>query len=169
MVFSSNKNGSDGINAAVEKSKAVAKTGGGKKKNKKQSKLNDEAADDDDGYTSGRYGIGLTLCLLHAQHLVPGSVTCITSTTSTSEHWIRSIYQVDMDADRVTCKKREELVKESVGECGTIVSLLVPVSNIRLLFLWIANDTHVVDHIPRRATGRGRSTKVMAPSSRIFC
>ena len=113
MVFSSNKN----LGATKSKKK--------KKQTKGATKVNSASID---GHTSGRYGLGLTLCLLHAQHLVPGSVTCITSTTAASKHWVRSTYQVDMDADNVRCKKREELIKEDMMDCGTIVSLLVPVS-----------------------------------------
>lgn len=137
MVFSSNKNASrTDVNADRAKKGGEAATKRGKSKNKKKRGNNKEnhneatadSSSGGDGYTSGRYGLGLTLCLLHAQHLVPGSVTCITSTTANSEHWMRSTYQVDMDADNVRCKKREKLAKENKDECGTIVSLLVPVS-----------------------------------------
>eukprot|EP00804_Cyclotella_cryptica_P023610 CCRYP_011939-RA/>CCRYP_011939-RA protein AED:0.03 eAED:0.03 QI:0/0/0/1/1/1/3/0/958 len=138
MAFSSNKN-----NMSIEETingQSSSKTAGEKsdknngtssnnvkrkaKKHDKSSPSNTTAAND--GYTSGRYGIGLTLCLLHAQRLVPGSVTCITSATATSKYWIRCTYQVDMDADIVRCKRREEIVKDDSNDCGTIVSLLVP-------------------------------------------
>ena len=135
MVFSSNKNGANGSGARGDSAKSnYSEKKGNKSKSKKNQTKSKENQNIGDGYTSGRYGLGLTLCLLHAQHLVPGSVTCITSTTAKSTHWIRSTYQVDMDADNVRCKKREELAKESEGECGTIVSLLVPVS------VWCCRD-----------------------------
>lgn len=129
MVFSSNKNGGDTSKSGNGNLRNKADKASKKKKPPKSANVK---TTEGDGYTSGRYGLGLTLCLLHAQHSVPGSVTCITSTTATSKHWIRSTYQVDMDADHVRCKKREELAKEDEGECGTIVSLLVPVSVLHL-------------------------------------
>ena len=80
--------------------------------------------------TSGRYGIGLTLCLLHSQRLCPGSVASITSATTGCEHWTRASYVVDADSDRVRCVARELLPKPKSGgggrESGTAVSLLVP-------------------------------------------
>lgn len=145
MVFSSNKNNistkqsrthHSSSKSAVKKSANNNDISSNKiktkiKKTDKSSSSNKTTAND--GYTSGRYGIGLTLCLLHAQRLVPGSVTCITSATATSKQWIRCTYQVDMDADVVRCKRREEIDKEDGNDCGTIVSLLVPVSGIGTL------------------------------------
>ena len=128
MVFSSNKNGANGGEAGDGSVKPKSGKKGVKSKSKKKQTKSKDNQTIGDGYTSGRYGLGLTLCLLHAQHLVPGSVTCITSTTAKSTHWTRSTYQVDMEADNVRRKKREEIAKETNGECGTIVSLLVPVS-----------------------------------------
>ena len=78
--------------------------------------------------TAGRYGIGLTLCLLHAQRLVPNSCASITSATADSRHFIRASYVVDTDGDSVLCVKQEHLPKTSQEESGTAVSLLVPVS-----------------------------------------
>lgn len=77
--------------------------------------------------TAGRYGIGLTLCLLHAQRLVPDSCASITSATREALHFTRASYVVDTDGDSVLCVKQEELPKTSPEESGTAVSLLVPV------------------------------------------
>lgn len=78
--------------------------------------------------TAGRYGIGLTLCLLHAQRLVPNSFASITSATQESTNWTRSRYVVDTQNDAVLCVKEEYLPKTRPDESGTAVSLLVPVS-----------------------------------------
>jgi hypothetical protein len=85
-------------------------------------------------YTAGRYGIGLTLCLLHAQRLVPHSCASITSSTSSHAQWTRAKYVVDTDQDCVTCISKQQLPKRSTAngneedESGTSVSLLLPVS-----------------------------------------
>ena len=78
--------------------------------------------------TAGRYGIGLTLCLLHSQRLCPNSVASITSATADATQWTRASYVVDTEGDRVRCLKKEMLDKKRAGESGTVVSLLVPVS-----------------------------------------
>lgn len=79
--------------------------------------------------TSGRYGIGLTLCMLHAQRLVPHSYTCITSTKKGWEHRARAFFVVDHEGDRVVCEKEEQIPKlGSFESSGTCVSLLIPVS-----------------------------------------
>lgn len=80
------------------------------------------------GQTAGRYGIGLTLCMLHAQRLVSNSYSCITSATKDQNNYSRAFYVVDTNGDSVICKKTEELPKPSEGESGTCVSVLVPVS-----------------------------------------
>ena len=80
-----------------------------------------------EGQTAGRYGIGLTLCLLHSQRLCPNSVASITSATADAIQWTRASYVVDTEGDRVRCVKKELLDKKA-GESGTMVSLLVPVS-----------------------------------------
>ena len=81
-----------------------------------------------EGQTAGRYGIGLTLCLLHSQRLCPNSVASITSATADAIQWTRASYVVDTEGDRVRCLKKEMLDKKRAGESGTVVSLLVPVS-----------------------------------------
>jgi hypothetical protein len=80
--------------------------------------------------TVGRYGIGLTLCLLHSQRLCPNSVASITSATAEAIQWTRASYVVDTEGDRVRCVEKEMLHKKRAGESGTMVSLLVPVSRL---------------------------------------
>jgi DNA topoisomerase VI subunit B len=80
--------------------------------------------------SAGRYGIGLTLCLLHAQRLVPNSCASITSATKESSRYIRASFVVDTMGDSVKCVKQEQLPKNSPEESGTAVSLLVPVCNV---------------------------------------
>ncbi len=79
-------------------------------------------------YTSGRYGVGLTLCLLHAQRLVPNSVTLIITSTKSSDCWTIRRYRADTEKDEIVCLKEERLPKIDKDECGTIVEVLVPVS-----------------------------------------
>ncbi len=80
--------------------------------------------------TAGRYGLGLTLCLLHAQRLVPNSCASITSSTSKQNVWTVAKFVVDTERDVVVCvdKKLKEKKKDSCSDSGTAVSLLVPVS-----------------------------------------
>ena len=85
-----------------------------------------------ENYTSGRYGVGLTLCILHAQRLVPGTGASITSATASSDQWTRAVYEPDTSADSIVCKKREQFPKHSENESGTTISLLVPVSTISI-------------------------------------
>jgi hypothetical protein len=80
-----------------------------------------------DGYTSGRYGVGLTLCLLHAQRLVPGTGACVTSATAKCSTWVRATYEPDADGDVIVCRRKERFAKMH-GESGTTISLMVPVS-----------------------------------------
>ena len=77
--------------------------------------------------TAGRYGIGLTLCLLHAQRLVPNSSTCITSATATASHFTRTYCVVDTEGDSVRCVDQTLVPKRTPEESGTSVSLLIPV------------------------------------------
>lgn len=81
--------------------------------------------------TAGRYGIGLTLCLVHGQRLVPGSYACITSATKEARHFTRAWYVVNTEFDSVTCYKQEDILKTDATESGTCVGLLVPVSSCR--------------------------------------
>lgn len=77
--------------------------------------------------TAGRYGIGLTLCLLHAQRLVPGSCALIRSATLDKPEWFTVKCYVDAEGDSIQCTPCAPLPKSSENESGTSVSLLVPV------------------------------------------
>ncbi|GKY91381.1 hypothetical protein MPSEU_000110400 [Mayamaea pseudoterrestris] len=76
--------------------------------------------------TVGRYGIGLTLCLLHGQRLVPNSSSQITSATASCTHWSNTIWVVDTEDDNIKCVKQWCVVKSSALESGTKVTLLLP-------------------------------------------
>jgi len=97
------------------------------KKETDSSQKHAESMHQNQDLTAGRYGIGLTLCLLHAQRLVPNSFASITSASAQSTHWVRSRYVVDTQKDAVICVKEESLPKKRSNESGTAVSLLVPV------------------------------------------
>jgi hypothetical protein len=94
-----------------------------------------EKKNDEPNLTAGRYGIGLTLCLLHAQRLVPDSCASITSATASSIQWTRASYVVDTEGDTVRCVKKEHLPKKRRDESGTAISLLVPVRISAIQFL----------------------------------
>jgi len=82
--------------------------------------------------TAGRYGIGLTLCLLHAQRLVPNSYASITSATESATCWTKITLKVDTDKDKVSCSNLKHIPKK-IGEdkhSGTAVSVLLPVESI---------------------------------------
>eukprot|EP00980_Cylindrotheca_fusiformis_P008737 scaffold1868_cov193-Cylindrotheca_fusiformis.AAC.22 len=78
--------------------------------------------------TAGRYGVGLTLCMLHSQRLISNSYCCITSATKEKESYTRAFYVVDTKGDSVVCQKQEKFRKPTRSESGTCVSVLVPVS-----------------------------------------
>ena len=120
-AFGSNKNGTtkrganderrnkeDGTEEKIEKSIAKNSKGGDEQKS---SSRTHRASDGNDDYTSGRYGVGLTLCLLHAQRLVPGTGACVTSATGSASEWTRATYEPDTDADVIVCKKKERFPK----------------------------------------------------------
>lgn len=88
--------------------------------------------------TVGRYGIGLTLCLLHAQRLVPNSCASITSATVDATHFMKTQYVVDSEADSVRCVELSWIEKSCPGESGTSISMLVPVG--LLIFLFVARN-----------------------------
>lgn len=79
--------------------------------------------------TAGRYGIGLTLCLLHAQRLVRGSCAVIRSATAEQEEWTTFQCVVDADRDKIQCTTRisGHQPKDFSSQSGTCVSLLVRV------------------------------------------
>ena len=127
-VFSSSKNGTQGGKILQNGKNAAEK---GKKKggqNRKKSKNNASPPNVNDRHTAGRYGVGLTLCLLHAQRLVPGSEGIIQSAIASCDEWEKATYMVDTEKDEIVCKKRTNIRKVRAGECGTSISVLVPVS-----------------------------------------
>ena len=77
--------------------------------------------------TAGRYGIGLTLCLVHAQRLVPGSTTTIVSATKEAGVFLEAEFVVDTEQDIIRCVNRRHHDKSTRDESGTTVSLLLPV------------------------------------------
>lgn len=96
--------------------------------------------------TSGRYGIGLTLCLLHAQRLIPNSYACITSTTRESKHRTRAFFVVDTLGDSIECHREEVIDKRDPVESGTCVSLLVPVRQPLRRSVRIADNENLSNH-----------------------
>jgi hypothetical protein len=99
----------------------------------KNNNNNNNNNNNSENHTSGRYGIGLTLCILHAQRCVPNSRVCITSVSAKSKYRTRAIFEVDKQGDSVDCVQEEVTpVTTSEYESGTCVSLLVPVSSQRL-------------------------------------
>lgn len=91
---------------------------------KTSSKILKEPKED---HTAGRYGVGLTLCLLHAQRLVPESCAFIQSATRDHTQWNVVLAVVDTEQDRIRCVSRPRLQKASLNESGTSVSVLLPV------------------------------------------
>ena len=141
-AFRSTKNGMDTDDIDAQCSSQQQQSRGKQNKNGKQSKSkskkkkessssannNHASSSSSSSYTSGRYGVGLTLCLLHAQRLVPNSVTLIVTSTKSSDYWTIRRYRADTDKDEIVCLKEERLPKIDKEECGTIVEVLVPVS-----------------------------------------
>jgi hypothetical protein len=85
--------------------------------------------------TAGRYGIGLTLCLLHAQRLVPDACASIQSAITTDSEWTVVSVVVDTASDTVRCFPRKSLPKSTPTESGTAVSILVPVRRVQHFLL----------------------------------
>mmetsp|Transcript_15518 Transcript_15518/g.31421 ORF Transcript_15518/g.31421 Transcript_15518/m.31421 type:complete len:910 (+) Transcript_15518:36-2765(+) len=140
-AFRSTKNGVDTDSIDKQSSSQQQQSRGKQKTNGKQSKSKSKKKQDtgssannkhassslsSSSYTSGRYGVGLTLCLLHAQRLVPNSVTLIVTSTKSSDYWTIRRYRADTDKDEIVCLKEERLPKIDKEECGTIVEVLVP-------------------------------------------
>lgn len=132
---------------------------------KKQKHLQKQiSSDGSEKYTSGRYGVGLTLCLLHAQRLCPGTGACITSATASANEWTRATYEPDTSADNIVCKKKDRFPKDFAGECGTTISLLVPVSCIILStqsYEFVLNQHFIT-------SGRRKCAKGVATTCRVF-
>ena len=91
-----------------------------------------QSSKDGSSNTAGRYGIGLTLCLLHAQRLVVGTYSCITSATNDAHNFKRALFFVNTVGDSIECHREEDVEKGHASESGTCVSLLVPVSKFLL-------------------------------------
>jgi hypothetical protein len=122
-AFHSSKRGDDSINVNNSTNS----------KNNNNSNNNNTNNTNSKNHTSGRYGIGLTLCILHAQRCVPNSRVCITSVSAKSKYRTRAVFEVDKQGDSVDCVQEEvSPVTTSEHESGTCVSLLVPVSSKRL-------------------------------------
>lgn len=126
-AFCSSKN-NDGEDAASKNSQQQQSRDSANKKNCATTANKSKHVSDSSPYTSGRYGVGLTLCLLHAQRLVPNSVTLIITSTKSSDSWTIRRYKADTEKDEIVCLKDERLPKMEKNECGTIVEVLVPVS-----------------------------------------
>jgi DNA topoisomerase VI subunit B len=78
-------------------------------------------------HTAGRYGIGLTLCLLHAQRLVPDSCASIQSATRHHLDWTVVQAVVETDLDTIRCLPSPRLPKSASHESGTSIGVLLPV------------------------------------------
>ena len=104
--------------------------------------------------TAGRYGIGLTLCLLHAQRLVPNSTASITSATKTSTTFQQADYVVDTEGDCVKCIPGEATPKTRPDESGTSVSVLIPVRYDSVIVTALARSDFSVQlsHLPYLVT-----------------
>ena len=88
--------------------------------------------------TAGRYGVGLTLCLIHAQRLVPNTCAIIKSTIEGSSSWTVAKFVVDTHRDCVVCVEKKILRKGDNSMSGTGISLMLPVSKDDLSVLIIA-------------------------------
>lgn len=81
--------------------------------------------------TAGRYGLGLTLSMVHSQRLCPFKVVCcITSATKEASFFCRQRYFVNTSKDVMECDREETVPKTNADDSGTCVSVLVPVSTI---------------------------------------
>ena len=124
-AFSSSKNGDDG---SENDKPGHLKRGGQSQPSKKDYPPSPASKE-----TAGRYGIGLTLCLLHAQRLVPNSCAMIKSTVENSPNWTVAKFVVDTNRDAVVCVEKNAQLKKDKTMSGTAVSLLLPVSAISLI------------------------------------
>ena len=93
----------------------------------------------EEGRTAGRYGIGLTLCILHATRLVPNSCVVIKSTVEKSGFINKFKFVVDTQRDNILCIGREKYAKKEKNSSGTTVALLLPVSEM------LRNSDYVVN------------------------
>ncbi|KAL7471192.1 hypothetical protein ACHAXS_011493 [Conticribra weissflogii] len=124
-VFSSSKNGQNDGNDAIKEGRKNGSKFQSKRKGLAKVKERENESERDK-HTAGRYGVGLTLCLLHAQRLVPGSEGIIQSAIAAKSEWEKATYVVDTEKDEVVCKRRVHIPKGRKEESGTSISLLVP-------------------------------------------
>ena len=85
----------------------------------------DSSCPQDFNQTAGRYGIGLTLCMLHAQRLVPHSHTTIKSAIASSSTWTSIKCVVDSEHDVVNIIDKRKLPKDE-HKSGTAICIVVP-------------------------------------------
>jgi Histidine kinase-, DNA gyrase B-, and HSP90-like ATPase len=84
--------------------------------------------DENNDTTSGRYGVGLTLALLHSQRLVRRPLcNTVVSTTANTTTRTRAHFKVDTKRDTVICTKKDQVEKQDPKESGTSVRVFVPV------------------------------------------
>lgn len=127
VTVSDNGCGMEDIQECVEAFRS-SKAGHHCIRNKPGTETHANGNDRQQAMTAGRYGIGLTLCLLHAQRLVPNSCASITSATPASPHFTKTQYVVDTEGDSVRCVELTWIPKTYPEESGTSISVLVPVS-----------------------------------------
>lgn len=88
----------------------------------------DSSCHEDRSQTAGRYGIGLTLCMLHAQRLVPHSHTTIKSAIASAPTWTSVKCVVDSEQDVVHIVDKRHLPKDE-NKSGTAICIVVPGGN----------------------------------------
>ena len=89
-----------------------------------QKSLPVDTNNDVEAQTTGRYGIGLTLCLLHTQNIASNSYATISSTTSCCDSWKKVKYVVN--ENEIDCIEQTSMTKIP-GTSGTSVSVLLAV------------------------------------------
>jgi hypothetical protein len=85
----------------------------------------DSSCPKDFNQTAGRYGIGLTLCMLHAQRLLPHSHTTIKSAIASSSTWTSIKCVVDSEHDVINIVDKRQLPKDE-HKSGTAICIVVP-------------------------------------------
>lgn len=85
----------------------------------------DSSCPKDFNQTAGRYGIGLTLCMLHAQRLLPHSHTTIKSAIASSPTWTSIKCVVDSEHDVINIVDKRQLPKDA-HKSGTAICIVVP-------------------------------------------
>lgn len=96
-------------------------------RSKAKDKDKEESKKETEDHTAGRYGIGLTLCLLHAQRLVPDSCASVQSATRDHVEWNVVQAVVETEHDKIRCIPCPRLPKRAHDESGTSIGVLLPV------------------------------------------